>query len=223
MHAMSHPTRRLAVLAAACLAVLAVAAPVTAKESVTATLDAPIGMDTPGGVELLVGMTVVAPDEDGIERPVIGTPMYLKLFGRDGSMTRAAGAADHEPGHYTMRIEVPAGGARRVEVGIHGTSDLRVMVAGEQLVFGGITAQTAQLAPPLVPAPTLPPRATAPAVAASAAAPAAAAAPGPLPPAMALAAVALVALAVALVALAVRARVGRRTRTAAAPGARPLP
>ena len=125
----------------------------------TATLDAPIPMGTPGGTELLVGVTVTVPDETGAEHPVEGTPVYLALVGRDGATTRAMGAADRTPGHYTMRIVVPEGGARGIEVGIHGTSDLAIMVAGETLVFGDVTATTAQVAPPLAPALTPFPRA----------------------------------------------------------------
>ncbi len=152
-------SQALALLAAGLLLATA-AVPVLAKEGVEARLDAPIGMDTPGGTELLVGMTVTAPDGDTTV-PVVGTPMYLRLTGRDGSSTRAAGAVEGKPGHYVMRIEVPAGGARAVEIGIHGTSDLPVIVAGEVLVFGGVTASTAQVAPAPVPALTPFPRASA--------------------------------------------------------------
>ena len=53
--------------------------------------------------------------------------MYLRLFGRDGATTRAAAAAERRRGHYTLRIAIPAGGARELEIGIHGTSDLPVM------------------------------------------------------------------------------------------------
>lgn len=36
----------------------------------------------------------------------------VTLVGRDGEVTRATGLADRTPGHYAMRIIVPAGGAR---------------------------------------------------------------------------------------------------------------
>ena len=147
-------------VAAACSPLLA--APVAAKEFLEARLDAPIAMGTPGGTEILVGIQVSVSEPDGIH-PVEGTPMYLRLFGRDGATTRAAAAADRTPGHYTFRIAIPAGGARDLEIGIHGTSDLPVMLGGDDpFTFGGITARTAQLAPPLAPAPTPVARAVAP-------------------------------------------------------------
>ena len=149
-------------IAAALLAVALLAAPVAAKEFVEARLDAPIPMGLPGGTEIVVGIQVSVSEPDGIH-PVEGTPMYLRLFGRDGSTTRAAAAADKTPGHYTFRIAIPAGGARDLEIGIHGTSDLPVMLGGDDpFTFGGITARTAQLAPPLAPAPTPVVRAVAP-------------------------------------------------------------
>ncbi len=117
------PITRSIAIAAALLAVALLAAPVAAKEFVEARLDAPIPMGTPGGTEILVGIQVSVSEPDGIH-PVEGTPMYLRLFGRDGSTTRAAAAADKTPGHYTFRIAIPAGGARDLEIGIHGTSDL---------------------------------------------------------------------------------------------------
>ena len=122
--------------------------PVLAKEGLLATFDAPIAMGTPGGTEILVGMMVTVPDGD-VTHPVEGSPIYLKLTGRDGSSTEASGRVDDTPGHYTMRIAIPAGGARRVEVVIRGTTDLPIMLATDPLTFGGITARTAQLAPAL--------------------------------------------------------------------------
>jgi hypothetical protein len=155
----SRPFRPVAVVLAAAAILALTAGPVAAKEGMTATLDAPIPMGTPGGTELLVGVTVTVPDETGAEHPVEGTPVYLALVGRDGATTRAMGVADRTPGHYTMRIVVPQGGARGIEVGIHGTSDLAIMVAGDTLVLGDVTATTAQVAPPLAPALTPFPRA----------------------------------------------------------------
>ncbi len=163
-----HPSsvRRLAFAGVALLTLVALAAaPAFAKEFEEARLDAPIPMGTPGGTEILVGVMVTAVGEDGTMVPIEGTPIYLRLFGRDGSSTRAAGAADRTPGHYTMRIAIPSGGARRIEIGVHGSSDLQMMVKDETLVFGGITAKTAQLAPALAPAMTPFARASAPAVA----------------------------------------------------------
>lgn len=203
-------TRSIAI-AAALLAVALLAAPVAAKEFVEARLDAPIPMGLPGGTEILVGITVTADAPDG-PLAVEGTPMYLRLFGRDGATTRAAAAADRTPGHYTFRIAIPAGGARDLEIGIHGTSDLPVMLGGnDPFTFGGITPRTAQLAPPLAAAPTPLPSAAVPAssVAAAPTAPA----PGPATGVI-VAVGALAALAAVLVVAAARAVRARRPRVA---------
>jgi len=208
------PIARFTAVGAALLAVALLAAPVAAKEFVEARLDAPIPMGLPGGTEILVGIWVTASAPDG-PLAVEGTSMYLRLFGRDGASTRAAGAADRSSGHYTFRIAIPAGGARDLEIGIHGTSDLPVMLGGnDPFTFGGITPRTAQLAPPLAAAPTPLPSAAAPASPASSVA-AAPTAPAPGPATGVIVAVgALAALAAVLVVAAARAVRARRPRVA---------
>ena len=80
------------------LLVLSAVVPVLAKEGLEARLDAPIGLNTPGGTVLLVGMMVTAPDDHGgAPHPVEGTPVYLRLTGRDGSTTEASGAVRFRP------------------------------------------------------------------------------------------------------------------------------
>ena len=152
---------------AATLAAVALAAwlvvPVMGKEFLVAHLDAPIAFDTPPGTEILVGVTVTGPDQQGLMAPVDGSPIQLILTGRDGSRTRSAGAADRVPGHYVMRIAIPGGGARGLEVVMHGTSDLPIMLDADPFTFGGVTAGTAQVAPPLAPPMTPIPRASTPA------------------------------------------------------------
>jgi hypothetical protein len=182
------------------------------------TLDAPIAMGTPGGTEILVGLSVVTPDpETGELHPVEGSPVYVRLTGRDGATTRAIAAGDPLPGHYTARITIPAGGARDIEVGIDGTSDMPMVLAGDPFAPGQITARTAQLAPPASSAPVDP----APPVA-DAAEPAAEPAPTPTvaegpvaPPELLVALVAVGALAMVALATAVVAR--RRRAPDAAP------
>ena len=107
---------------------------------------------------------------------------------------------------------MPQGGPRGVEVGIRGTSDLPITVVGEQLVFGGVSARTAQVAPAIAPAITPFPRAASPADGASAANPAGQATvdPGPAPLVAVAAVLALAIGGVGLLAVAVV----RRTRTA---------
>ncbi len=220
------PTARPLVAALAAAALLAcLVVPAMAKEFLQARLDAPIAMDTPPGTEILVGVSV----DDGSTHPVEGSPIQLILTGRDGSTTRAAGAADGKPGHYTMRIKIPAGGARRAEVVMHGTSDLPIMLQADPFTFGSVTARTAQVAPPLAPPMTPFPRATTVAAApANAPAqklespPAPAPVPARFPPAVV---VGLIVLAVVLAATALavvrRSRAARRTPATAgrAPGA----
>lgn len=145
-------------IAALSLVALVAAPSALAKEGLEARLDAPIAMGTPGGTEILVGLLVTVPDENGgAPHPVEGSPIYLRLTGPDGATTRAAAAGDRIPGHYTVRIAIPEGGARDIEVGIHGTSDLAIMVMNDPFAFGPITPRTAQLAPALTtPAPATP-------------------------------------------------------------------
>ena len=136
--------------------------------------------------------------------PVVGSPIYLKLTGRDGDTTRAAAAGDRTPGHYTVRIAIPAGGAREAEIGIHGTSDLPVMIMNDPFTFGSITARTSQVAPPLATPNVVRPAAS---VAAPAAAPVATPAPAPaVPTAGVLAVLAIVGIAALGVALIARRR-----------------
>ena len=204
-------------LALAALLTLSVPAALS-KEWLEATLDAPIAMGTPGGTEILVGLTVVAPDpESGEMHPVEGSPIYVKLTGATGDTTRAAAAADRVRGHYTARIEIPAGGARDLEIGIHGSSDLPIMVMNDPFTFGAIGPRTAQLAPPIAtPAPAKPLVPAAPVVPVTEPAPQPAAVAPPAP----IASPMLVAGLVAVAALAVAAMLVARRRRAAAPAAR---
>ena len=55
---------------------------------------------------------------------VEGSPMYVRLIGRDGAIHRGRGPRGPAPGHYTVRIAVPAGGVKAVEIGIHGSRAL---------------------------------------------------------------------------------------------------
>ncbi len=212
---MRNPARHLGAALTAVGLVACLVVPALGKESLLATLDAPIAMDTPPGTEILVGVTVVVPTEDGTLSGVDGSPIQLILTGRDGSTTRAAGAADGEPGHYVMRIVIPAGGARGLEVVMHGTSDLPITLTADPFTPGGVTARTAQLAPPLTPRLTPAPRPSAVAVAPLPAAQATAPASAPASPAPAmvlglLAAVGVVAVGVG--AFVRRARAARRAQ-----------
>jgi hypothetical protein len=202
--------------------VLAASPTALGKEGMQARLDAPIARDAPGGTVLLVGMTVTVAD-GSVMRSVDGSPIYLRLFGPRGASTWELGRQDGTGrGHYTMRIVVPDGGVSRVEVGIHGTSDLAIEVIGQPVMAGGITGVTAQVAPAPLPAITPWPRASA-------------APPAPVMPATAqvardpsvpaLAALVALALALALALVPAAAAAIRRARSAslAASGTRTGP
>lgn len=133
---------------------LAAVAPVLAKEGIEARLDAPIARDTPGGTELLVGLTATVLD-GSVARMVEGTPFYIRVTGPAGDTTRALTTPDPETGHYSARVVVPASGIAGIEIGIAGSTDLPVLIAGEPIVAGGISPATAQAAPPVVPAPAV--------------------------------------------------------------------
>lgn len=203
----------LGTLAALVLATTAVAGPAVAKEGMGAQLEAPIARDTPGGSTLVVRMFVFV-NEGEVNHPVRGTPVYLELVGRDGTVSRVIGT-DTGAGQYTMRIVVPASGIAAVEVGIAGTTDvldddrygdLPIHVAGQELVPGPVTGSTAQVAPvvrvastPFPAASAVPPPAVAPATTSTAAPVAAAAVTPPLLLAGLLVLVAVVALAAAAI------------------------
>jgi pyruvate dehydrogenase E2 component (dihydrolipoamide acetyltransferase) len=186
-------TRPAAPLIAALVLAMAVlpglAAPAAAKEGMSAVLDAPIGLDTPPGTVLLVGVTVNVLDETGTLQPVVGSPIVLILTGRGGAVTEDGGATPDaaRPNHYEMRIAIPDGGVRDVKVVIRGSNgtgpvDLDIPLTEDPFTFGGVSARSAQVAPAPTPALTPFPRASAAAAVAASAAPVvapAAAAPAP--------------------------------------------
>jgi hypothetical protein len=131
-------------IAAGLLASLA--GPALAKDLLRAWFDAPIAFGTPERIEIIVGLTITALDDDA--HPVSGSPIFLRLTGRDGSSTTALGTETSPPGHYSFRIEVPAGGPRDVEVGLTGATDLQVRIMNAPFAFGPVGRGTAQLAPP---------------------------------------------------------------------------
>lgn len=143
------------ILAVAGLLVSFGAVPVAGKEFLEATLDAPIAFDSPPGAILLVGVTVMAPDgANGAMVPVIGSPIALILTGRNGATTRAAAEGTKTDGYYLFHLEVPAGGPRRLEVGMHGSGpdgpvDLPITLTTDPFTFGPIREGTAQIAPPV--------------------------------------------------------------------------
>ena len=196
-------------LAATTVALLVLAAaavvPALAKEAFDAQLDAPIARDTPAGTPLQIGVTVTYTDQMG-SHPVDGAPVYVRLLARDRADDSRGLGTEDRPGHYVLRLVVPGAGVTGVEVGMADTPDVPFNLVGFTVVPGGITARTAQVAPPVATA-VPPPAALATVAAAPAAAPAgraAAQAPatGPrLPIVAAVAALAVVGLGLATAAL----------------------
>ncbi len=184
----------------------AAAGPVLAKEAMTAALDAPVARDTPAGTILRVGFSGWV-NVSGRHDPVEGTPFYIRLTGGDGSETRAPAAVDPSGsvGHYVARVIAPAGGIVGIEIGVTGSSDLPIAIAGVPLLAG-------------VPGPG-----TAPVVPGSGGA----AAPGPagigtlpsVPPTVPWPAIAIVAVVLGLAAVAIAAAGAGRRRRAAQPAA----
>jgi hypothetical protein len=204
----------------ATMLVLAGALPVAAKEDMQARLDAPIGGATPGGTTLIVGLMVTVAGTETRD-PVEGSPIYLVLRGPGGSSRAALIDLGPKRGHYTMRVTVPEGGVTAIEVGLAGSSDLPIEVVGTWLVAGGVTPDTAQVAPAEAPAPAPAGAGTAPVPAPVAVAPQPALAPAapaqapvtPAPLPLLLGGVLALVLAAVILAMAVR---GSRAR------ARPL-
>ncbi len=203
------------------LAATAFAAPAVAKGGMQAQLDAPIARETPGGSTLVIGMLLSAFGADETQL-LTGLPLEVTLIGEDGTSTSGL-AREGAPGHYSVRLEVPASGVADIGVAVRGSSDMLIGFVGMPLVPGPITRGTAQIAPIIgaAPAPTV--RAPAPAQpdnpvpVAPAANPAPAVAPAPPAgqPAVAIVLVAVLAIgaaAAATLALVRQARTAQRQR-----------
>ena len=156
-----HPLAGPVALAALVTLLTAFAAPVLAKENLDAQLEAPIARDTPGGTTLLLRVWVTMTDQTGTH-DVEGSPVYVRLTGRDGETTRAL-ATQGRAGRHTVRAVVPDSGVRSVEVGFGGTTDLPLNLVGFSVVPGPISAKTAQVAPAIAAASPPPARASVPA------------------------------------------------------------
>src|SRR4051812_10232313 len=133
-----------AIVAVAALVGLAVA-PAFAKEFLLARLDAPISFQSPPGAELLVGLLVTVPD--GLSRdPLEGSRIRLRLTGPRGDVTEATARTGSTTGRYVVRIVVPAGGPRHLEVLLPAPSEVPVFLETDPFTFRPIGTGTAQLA-----------------------------------------------------------------------------
>ena len=204
-----HASRVLAVLVAVGALLLVAVAPASAKEFLQARLEAPISFQSPPGAELEVAVLVTVPD-GAVDHPVDGSPIWLRLIGPHGDTTEAPGTMGSEPGRYVMRIEVPSGGPRRLEVFLRATGGVPILLSGDPFTFRPMGPGTAQLAPALaVATPRAPAAATPPSNAQAPVQPPAEPAASPVAPGetqpwlaplvtiVALAAIAIIAVAVA--------------------------
>lgn len=160
MHAT--PVRRrtaLAALAAGLVLVQLAAGVAAAKLFLEARLEAPISFDTPPGEELLVAVLVTVPE--GLEDQPVDGPLRLRLFGPSGDSTDATGATFTGPGRYELRIRVPDGGPRRLEVVAGDGGGVPIFLMEDPFTFRPMGEGTARLvaapaAAPVEPAPAEP-------------------------------------------------------------------
>jgi hypothetical protein len=202
----------LAIFASAAMLGLA-SIPALAKGPILeASFDQPISFQSPAGAELLVALTVTV-DEAFEGHSAAGAPVWLRLIGPTGDTTEAAGSIGKGAGRYEMRILVPEGGPRRLEVylpGGPGESDIQLWLMNDPFTFRPIGEGTAQLAPPLAPmAPVATKAAAPPPVTVPAAGPVATPAPEPARGNLTIALLALAGGALAGVALVGMRRSGR--------------
>ncbi len=111
-----------------------------AKEGVEVTLAAPISAGAQPGDTVTVFFTLTRITEGGTS-PLRGSPVFLRLSGRSGETTEAAGVETTTPGTYEAKIVIPAGGAYRAQFGIHGSMvDSDGRSAGSDLIwdFNGV-------------------------------------------------------------------------------------
>jgi len=109
-------------LLAGALLILSIGAPAAfAKEGVEVSLAAPLPSDAEPGSTVTAIFILKAITDTG-ERPLQGSPVFIRLYGPTGASTQAEGVEDRTPGTYRAQIEIPAGGAARAEFGIHGSA-----------------------------------------------------------------------------------------------------
>ena len=105
-----------AILATAiCTAAAVAALPAVAKEGVRAVLEEPVNLRTPPGERLRIQWRLL--DEEG--RPFGASGIYLRVS-RCGGSPRIVPARGRGRGRYLASVRVPAGGIRKLLVGLQG-------------------------------------------------------------------------------------------------------
>jgi hypothetical protein len=101
---------------------LGAAAPVGAKEGVKATLLAPVRVDAPAGTRITLRWRLGYRDAQGWHT-FGGMGIFARLVSRSGSPPSSA-LARGVSGGYQATLRVPRGGMSRIQIGIHGSTDL---------------------------------------------------------------------------------------------------
>ncbi|HUQ78636.1 MAG TPA: hypothetical protein VM427_07175 [Patescibacteria group bacterium] len=92
-----------------------------AKEGVEVSLAVPLPGDAAPGSTVTAVFILKALSDAG-EKPLRGSPVFIRLYGPTGASTQGEGVEDRTPGTYRAQVEIPAGGAARAEFGIHGAA-----------------------------------------------------------------------------------------------------
>jgi hypothetical protein len=98
--------------------VVAVAAPAAAKNGAEARLLTQLPLHAKPGAVISINWTVDEPAANGKRVPFGASGMFVRLIGRGNASTTATAPQNGPP--YSVRIRVPRGGIRNIEVGLHG-------------------------------------------------------------------------------------------------------
>jgi hypothetical protein len=115
----------------AALAALAVAPPALAKDRVTATIDAPTACDAAAGATITISWSLANAEHEPFGAS--GIFVRLRRFGGRPAVRKAARA--DRTGHYTVRVKVPRGGIRRIDVGLEGTTTAGGVTSDADIFF----------------------------------------------------------------------------------------
>jgi hypothetical protein len=113
---------RALVLVALLVGVVVVAAPPpsAAKEGVQARIATPISLAAAPGSRVTVVWTLSFADRDA-RRAFSADSVFIRLFGAPGSRSPRVYASQPSLGRFRATVRIPAGGVRRVVIGLMGT------------------------------------------------------------------------------------------------------
>jgi hypothetical protein len=114
--------RLVVVLLATAGAVAMVASDAAGKGAVRVVLDAPQRCDAAPGSVITVAWTMASEDGQGEVRPFGASGVFVHLVRGHGRAPVKRHARQDRSGHYTVRVRVPAGGIRKIKVGLEGTT-----------------------------------------------------------------------------------------------------